>query len=143
MPRHTPSVEDALIEAVLALVARRAGHTSGAIRIRIDSENGWEWRTKITGERTLPPQRPEPEPEQSTLTVGIASEIIRTLTEVGHRLTTTGLMQEMGRRNFLCSEGKLKAALSILVECGQLTNEQRGSQRGYGLPEWTRTDSPE
>ncbi len=63
-------------------------------------------------------------------------DIITTLEEVRHRLTTTRLLSEMNRKKRYWSERTVAGRLSMMVEDGTLTNNQAARPKGYGLPEW-------
>jgi hypothetical protein len=63
-------------------------------------------------------------------------QIIETLRAVGHRLTTTELIDEMAQRGLNPSDSTVKKRLAAMVKNGQLTNDPKAKPRGYGLPEW-------
>ncbi len=125
-PSSTPNLEEALLELVQALAKRRCPNIPASITIKIHTDTGWEYRTKIL----LAPQKP------SAAGDGCAGEILRTLQAVDHRLTTTALCAEMAKRGFTWADSKIKATLSLMVEEGRLTNSQSADPKGYGLPEW-------
>lgn len=68
--------------------------------------------------------------------VGCSAEIKVTLREVGHRLTTPGILREMSKRGYEWAESTVKQNLAFLVENGDLDNQQHTNPRGYGFPEW-------
>lgn len=62
--------------------------------------------------------------------------VMSTLREVGERMTTTRLLEAMGRAGHDFADSTVKNALSILVTTRRIDNRQDTSPRGYGLPEW-------
>lgn len=63
-------------------------------------------------------------------------QISETLRAVGHRLSTSQLLVEMGRRGLNASESTVKKRLSAMVKDKWLDNDPKARPRGYGLPEW-------
>jgi hypothetical protein len=63
-------------------------------------------------------------------------EIIETLRDVGHRLTTTKLVKVMEKRGLNPAESTVKKRLAELVRTRRLDNDPKAKPRGYGLPEW-------
>jgi hypothetical protein len=63
-------------------------------------------------------------------------EILNLLQSVGHRLTTTQILQEFNRRNNPKADSTTKAKLSSLVKKGLLTTRRSPKPSGYALPEW-------
>ncbi|MHB0955905.1 MAG: hypothetical protein ACYC0X_05930 [Pirellulaceae bacterium] len=66
-------------------------------------------------------------------------DIVALLRRTGHRLTTQGIFDGLADANLLSSEGMTKQALATLVRFGVLTNSQKVSPPGYGLPEWGKS----
>jgi hypothetical protein len=63
-------------------------------------------------------------------------QIIETLRAVGHRLTTTQLLEEMSKRELHPAESTIKKRLAVMTGDGRLNNDPKAKPRGYGLPEW-------
>lgn len=65
-----------------------------------------------------------------------AADVLSTLREVGHRLTTTQLLSEFSDREFLHGESTVKTTLARMVREKVLNNRSDISPKGYGFPEW-------
>lgn len=63
-------------------------------------------------------------------------DIFTILKDVGHRLTTTEILNELGRRGKDWSDSWVKAKLSEMTEDGLIDNSQKAKPKGYGMPEW-------
>ncbi len=63
-------------------------------------------------------------------------QLVDVVQEVGHRLTTTGILEALGGKGLIVSEGTTKSNLAFLVKMGHLTNRRDVRPAGYGLPEW-------
>lgn len=135
------SPEDRVIDAALSLVARRAGVHVGSIRILVKTDTGYRYDTCLpAGLMSRPvPAVPVQEPGDQRPLAGCPREIIDTLREVGHRLTSTQLAAEMSRRGLDRSETAIKNAAGTMVDMGALTNDPAANPRGYGLPEWANS----
>jgi hypothetical protein len=84
----------------------------------------------------VPPRYRCATPEPPNGPVGCSREIMATIREVGHRLTTPGILREMIARGYEWSESTIKHTLSSLVDNGALDNRQDTNPKGYRLPEW-------
>lgn len=130
------SPEDRVLEAVLCLVAKRAGRAPSTVQVSVKTDTGFRYSICVPAIHNVP-TAPTPAPSPGTSVFqGCPREIIDTLREVGHRLTATHLLAEMERRGYGRSDTAIKTAAGTMVDMGALTNETSANPRGYGLPEW-------
>jgi hypothetical protein len=66
-----------------------------------------------------------------------AQDILTTLREAGHRLTTDALVAEMKQRDREWSKSKVGHLLPQMRTQGLLTYDARADPKGFGLPEWS------
>lgn len=128
-----PSPLSQLLNAVRQFVARELpGRTPKRLSIHLH-EDAEPVSLPIPG-----PAAPADAPAEADApaTSKCAIDIILTLQEVGHRLTTTRLLTELSRRDREWSERSVATWLARLVEEGTLTKDPRAKPPGYGLPEW-------
>lgn len=86
---------------------------------------------------TTPPIPATPTDCTNGTTSQCALDILATLEEVGHRMTTTELSTEMERKERLWGESTLRGWLARLVKEKRIDNVPGGRQyRGYGFPGW-------
>jgi hypothetical protein len=64
------------------------------------------------------------------------ADILEVLRDTGHRLSTMQLLEALQRAGKVHGESTIKRKLAEMVAGGELTNEQRTTPRGYGLPSW-------
>lgn len=71
-----------------------------------------------------------------------ATDVLRTLADVGHHLTFDAIQSEMEARDRLWGESTLRRTLAHLRSHGRITNRQDARPKGYGLPQWDQPSAP-
>src|SRR5262249_36642515 len=127
------SAEDLLLAAVLALIARRAGPSPGAVRVKIDTDSGFLFKTALPAVTSSTPFTGDGSARVVRKSDRCRREITQTPTEVGHRLTMPQLLAALEARGFDWSERKVLAELSRMKAAGLADNDQEARPPGYGL----------
>jgi hypothetical protein len=81
---------------------------------------------------SLPPLPPPPDPAEEPHAALL--DIVALLARSGRRLTTTQILEGLGRQGTPHGESTVRKVLAAAVDAGRLTNDPADNPRGYGLP---------